>query len=122
MHIIHDVAGSPVVAPLIVDYSFASRTLLTCISSEGPPTEVTWTRNNVSVSESISIQQQQLMDVTNATYHNTLIVNSSNISDYNGIFRCTVKNRRGSSAQSVSIKCKMSIAKYTLHSYYLDVI
>ena len=68
---------------------------LTCISSGGPATTVTWTRNNAPISETSAPQQQQLTDTATATYHNLLIITSSDIRDYRGRFACTISNSRG---------------------------
>ena len=88
---------------LPIEYNF-TLTTLTCISSGGPATTVTWTRDSVLVSQSTATQQQRLTDTETATYHNLLTINSSNISNYNGTFTCEINNSRGNSnLQSLSV-------------------
>ena len=82
----------------ILSYSRPSRTL-TCASTGGPATNVTWRKDGVIISPSSpSYQQsQRVVDTTTATYHNLLSITSSDIRDYSGSFTCTVSNTRGSS-------------------------
>ena len=90
-----------------IEYSFSSRTL-TCISTGGPATTVTWRRDSVFISESQSTRHQQLTEISTATYHNLLTLNTSDISDYSGSFSCTVSNRRGSDTQNVTLHRKLT--------------
>ena len=90
----------------VINYNFTLRTL-TCVSTGGPATTLTWRRDNVLISESQSTRRQQLTDISTATYHNLLTITSSNIRDYSGSFSCTVSNRRGSDTQSETLNRKL---------------
>ena len=95
----HDFAmiiGAQVVSML--SFSRPSHTL-TCVSTGGPATNVTWRKDGVIISPSSPSHQQsqRVVDTTTATYHNLLSITSSDIRDYNGSFTCTVSNTRGSS-------------------------
>ena len=90
--------GSPTVDSL----TFAEESL-TCSSSGGPATTVTWERNGVPLNL-IGAAYQQTQTVTNtsaAAYETTLT--SSNASVFAGAFRCTVTNTRGSATETISI-------------------
>ena len=64
--------------------------VLTCISTGGPTTGVTWNRSGQVYN------QNKIVDTVNGIYHNLLTITSSQISDYTGSFNCTVRNIRGS--------------------------
>ncbi len=75
---------------------------MTCISTGGPVTNLTWNRSGGSYSQS-----KIIVDTVSATYHNLLYISSNTLSDYTGIFSCTVSNSRGSSSGATdNIKCK----------------
>ena len=100
----HDLSmmiGVPLVSML--SYSHPSCTL-TCVSTGGPATNVTWRKVDVIISPSSPSHQQsqRVVNTSTATYHNLLSITSSDISDYSGSFTCTVSNTRGSS-QSMSL-------------------
>ena len=82
----------------MMSYSCPFHTL-TCVSTGGPATKVTWRKDGVIISPSSPSHQQsqRVVDTTTATYHNLLSITSSDISDYNGSFNCTVNNTRGNS-------------------------
>ena len=100
----------------VVEYSFSSRTL-TCVSTGGPATTVTWSRDNVLISESQSTRGQQLTDISTATYHNLLTITSSNIRDYSGSFSCNVSNHRGSDTQNVTLNRKFADLSFFIFFY-----
>ena len=60
---------------------------LTCISTGGPATDVTWTRNSATVTEGT---QTLLIDPVTAQYTHTLTASSG------GVYRCTVANNKPS--------------------------
>ena len=94
LYIFHDISGSPVVSSLT--YNTTSG-VVTCISIGGPATTVTWSRSGLTYQQS-----KIVVDTVNATYHNLLSITSSQISDYTGIFTCTVNNSRGSDISSTA--------------------
>ena len=65
--------------------------VLTCISTGGPATDVTWNRSG-----QVYNKNKIVVDTVNGIYHNLLTITSSQISDYTGSFNCTVRNIRGS--------------------------
>ena len=70
---------------------------LTCTSTGGPATIVSWMRNGeilVENSSSYSITSQTLIDAENGTYDHTLMVTGRLVGEY----ECTVSNSKPSSA------------------------
>ena len=63
---------------------------LTCISTGGPATTVTWTRDNVTITEGT---ETVLNDPVTAQYTHTLTVTER----LGGLYTCTVANNRPSS-------------------------
>ena len=61
---------------------------LTCISTGGPATTVTWTRDSVTITEGT---ETVLNDPVTAHYTHTLTVTSG------GVYTCTVSNNKPSS-------------------------
>ena len=71
---------------------------LTCTSTGGPATTVSWTVNNSAVTEdSAHITSQVLTDAENATYTNTLTVTGRLLGEY----ECTVSNNKPSSSTGI---------------------
>ena len=72
---------------------------LTCISTGGPATTVSWTVNNSTVAEDNvhHITSQILTDAVNATYTHTLMVTGRLVGDY----ECTVSNNKPSSSSGM---------------------
>ena len=68
-----------------------SRNTLTCISTGGPATTVTWTRDSVTVTEG---NETVLDDPVTAQYTHTLTVTSA------GEYTCTVTNDKPSTASA----------------------
>ena len=68
---------------------------LTCISTGGPATSVTWTRDNVNITGEQN--ETVLNDTVTAQYTHTLTVTAA------GVYTCTVSNNKPSSATSASI-------------------
>ena len=72
---------------------------LTCISTGGPATTVTWTRGSITVTEGT---ETVLDDPVTAQYTHTLNVNGR----VGGLYTCTVANNKPSS-DSASINGKL---------------
>lgn len=72
---------------------------LTCTSTGGPPTTVTWRKNGVLVNDSLYQQSQIVLNTTTATYENILY--SDRIEDLVGSFTCSVINSRGNNSMSI---------------------
>ena len=71
---------------------------LTCTSTGGPATTVSWTVDNSVVTEdSAHITSQVLTDSENATYNNTLMVTGRLVGDY----ECNVSNNKSSSSSGI---------------------
>ena len=94
--------GSPNVTSLT--YNNRSRTL-TCTSTGGPATTVTWRRNGVVITLNATHQQTKtLVDPVNGTYQTVLTIDSSvGLSGLVGNYNCTVENIRGTSSRSVFV-------------------
>ncbi len=95
-----------------ISYNIATG-ILTCISTGGPVTNLTWNRRGESYSQS-----KIIVDTVSATYHNLQYISSNTLSDYTGIFTCTVSNSRGSAFQAVEFKCKDIVCLFYIHCYY----
>ena len=66
---------------------------LTCISTGGPATTVTWTRDNVTITEG---HETVLNDPVTAQYTHTLTVTER----LGGLYTCTVANSKPSNASA----------------------
>ena len=99
---LHIHAGSPSVTSLT--YNNRSRTL-TCTSTGGPATTVTWRRNGVVITLNATHQQTKtLVDPVTGTYQTVLTIDSSvGLSGLVGNYNCTVENIRGMSSRSVFV-------------------
>ena len=69
-----------------------SKDTLTCVSTGGPATTVTWTRNNVTITQGT---ETVLYDLLDAVYTHTLNVNVTG--RQGGLYTCTVANNKPSS-------------------------
>ena len=98
---LHIHAGSPSVTSLT--YNNRSRTL-TCTSTGGPATTVTWRRNGVVITLNATHQQTKtLVDSVNGTYQTVLTIDSSvGLSGLVGNYSCTV----GVSSKSIAVTGK----------------
>ena len=65
--------------------------MLFCISTGGPATNVTWTRDSVTVTEGT---QTVLDDPVTAQYTHTLVADTA------GVYTCTVTNNKPSSVSA----------------------
>ena len=85
---------------------------LTCISTDGPATTVTWTRDSVTITEGTNTE---LDNTVTAQYTHTLTVTER----LGGLYTCTVTNDKPSSA-SATINIQGII--HTVQKYNLEVI
>ena len=95
-------AGSLTVTSLTFDDQ--SRTL-TCTSTGGPPTNVTWRRNGVVITLNTTHQQtKRVVDPVAGTYQTVLTIDPSvGWSDIVGTYNCTVENAGGESSKIVVV-------------------
>ena len=85
---------------------------LTCISTGGPATTVTWTRDSVTITEGT---ESVLQDPETAQYTHTLTVTGSTA----GVYTCTVANDKPSSASaSITADGKMSCFTLTIRYHH----
>ena len=91
--------GSPSILELEFDRDDMK---LSCVTTGGPPTIVTWSKNGVLVNDSLYQHSQIVLNTTTATYENKL--HSHNIEDLVGSFTCSVNNARGNDSMSISTK------------------
>ena len=92
-------AGSPDVTSL----TFNSLTnTLTCTSTGGPATTVTWRRDGVVITLNATYQQtKRVVDLVSGTYQTILTIDPSvGQSDIYGTYNCTVENARGESSMT----------------------
>jgi len=87
--------GTPTVTTLV--YNEATRSL-TCTSTGGPATTVTWRKDGTVITLNATYQQTQV--VTNATTgtYETVLTTAQSVTDIFGTYSCTVENDRGTSA------------------------
>ena len=94
---------------------------LTCISTGGPATTVTWTRDGVVATGATS---QTVVDQVTATYTNTLTVTGR----LPGVYECRVENDRGFDAEARSVtgkgcdvkKCSLTACNFYSFYWYLS--
>ena len=93
----HDssVVGMPIATKLV--YNETTRSL-TCTSTGGPATNVTWRKYGAIITINSAYQQTQV--VTNATTgdYQTVLTTDHNVYDVTDAYSCTVGNTRGTSA------------------------
>ena len=101
-HYSHAVAGSPTVISLTFDDQ--SRTL-TCTSTGGPATTVTWRKDGAVITLDATHQQtKRVVDPVNGTYQTVLTIDPSvRWSGIVGTYNCTVENDRGESSETVVV-------------------
>ena len=89
----HCHAGTPNVTELTFDRE--SRTL-TCTSTGGPATTVTWTKDGAVITPNTTHQQtQMIVDTVEGIYQNTLTIAQSVTGDnLYGLYSCMVENLR----------------------------
>ena len=73
--------------------------VLTCTSTNRPPTYITWTGNGTELSnDNIYSLSQSLVDSESATYHNTLTV----MGRFPGQYECHVTTEAWESQQTIT--------------------
>ena len=93
-------AGSPDITSLT--YNYQSRTL-TCTSTGGPATTVTWRRDGAVITLNATHQQtKRLVDPVNGTYQTVLTIDPS-VGQIVATYNCTVENDRGESSRTVVV-------------------
>ena len=92
--------GSPNITSLTFD---GSSNTLTCTSTGGPATTVTWRRDGVVITLNATYQQTKtIIDLVDSTYQNVLTIDPSvSHSDIVGTYNCTVENVRGRSSMTI---------------------
>ena len=85
---------------------------LTCISTGGPATTVTWTRDSTTVSEG---SETVLQNPTTAEYLHTLKVTG----DIKGKYTCTVANNKPSATMECEAACILADIFYLLCIFLL---
>ena len=98
-------AGSPDITSLTFD---VRSTTLTCTSTGGPATTVTWRKDGIVITLNTTHQQtKRLVDSVNGTYQTVLTIDPSvGFSGVVGTYNCTVENARGKSSVTVDVKGK----------------
>ena len=98
-------AGSPNITNLT--YNDQTRTL-TCTSTGGPATTVTWRRDGAVITLNATHQQtKEVVDPVEGTYQTVLNIDPSvGQSDIVGTYNCTVENARGVSSETVVVPGK----------------
>jgi len=88
--------GTPTTTTLV--YNETTRSL-TCTSTGGPATTVTWRKDetNITINGTTYQQTQVVADPVTGTYQTVLTI-GPNENDTSGIYSCTVGNTRGTSA------------------------
>ena len=78
---------------------------LTCISTGGPATTVTWRRDGVVIVLNATHQQtKSLVDPVVGTYQTVLTIDPSvDLWNIMGTYNCTVENDRGESSETVIV-------------------
>ena len=95
-------AGFPTVTNLTFDDQFRT---LTCISTGGPATTVTWRKDGVVITLDATYQQtKSLVDPVNGTYQTVLTIDPSlDLGNVVGTYNCTVENAKGESSETVIV-------------------
>ena len=76
---------------------------LTCTSTGGPATQITWRRNCAVLPNNATFQQSQLVTQTQtATYQNTLVIDNA-VTERDGVYTCSVTNARGYSNDATGV-------------------
>ena len=93
------------VTNISVQYDRTSQTI-TCTSTGGPATDVTWSKDNVTIRLTMGDfyeHSQIIINTTSATYENKLrIVDKS--SEAAGNYTCSITNLRGGMSESLYIQ------------------
>ena len=98
-------SGSPFITGLLYNQSILT---LTCTSTGGPATIVTWRKDGivVEVDGTTYHQSQRVLNTRIATYENTMHMSGSADTKIVGNFTCRVSNSRGSGNRSIVLPGK----------------
>ena len=113
------VDGNIIISGDIIMTGASPNFTLTCISTGGPATTVTWTRDNVTITEG---HETVLNDPVTAKYTHTLTVTER----LGGLYTCTVANSKPSDASAsiyvpgIVIESKQYTATKHIQSPYLS--
>ena len=89
---------------------------LTCISTGGIPTNVTWTRNNgTTIDISVALYNTVLTDGMASTYNNTLTVKGRMA----GVYSCILAGTTGRISGQLNVQGKYSIKAFFKYGYFL---
>ena len=107
------IVGTPTATTLV--YGDTTRSL-TCTSTGGPATDVTWRKDGAMITINATYQQTQVVtDPVTGTYETVLMIAQS-VSDISGRYSCTVGNARGTSASievtGEDLQCSTSSSVY----------
>ena len=86
---------------------------LTCISTGGPATTVTWTRDGAPAT---GVTSQTVVDQQTAIYHNTLTVTGR----LPGNYQCNVNNARTTQPATASLMVTVTGERWTHCMMYYD--
>ena len=89
----------PTVTTLV--YSETTRSL-TCTSTGGPATTVTWGKNGAVITINATYQQTQVVTDTMTGEYETVLTIAESVTDIFGTYSCTVVNARGASGILIS--------------------
>ena len=112
------VPGFPRVTSLRYDYQ--SR-ILTCTSTGGPATTVTWTKDGAVMTLNATYQQtMRVIDPVTSTYQTVLSIDPSvSPSDIVGTYSCAVQNARGTSSR-MAVVGKLTLYPCCCYLHYID--
>ena len=94
------------ITDISVEYDSTTQTI-TCTSTGGPATHVTWSQDNVTINTAsnggVYEHSQVIVNTTSATYEKKLrIIDKSSRSS--GTYGCEVRNLMGSTKESLNIQ------------------
>jgi len=89
------VVGTPTATTLV--YNETARTL-TCTSTGGPATHVTWRMSGDILAINATYQQTQVVTNTTTGTYETVLTIANSVTDVFEIYNCTIENVRGTSS------------------------
>ena len=102
----------------------SSSNTLTCTSTGGPATVVTWKRDGVVITLNATHQQtKSLVDPVAGTYQTVLTIDSSvDQSDIVGTYNCMVENDRGKSSMTIGEwnLCTLALCFFVFFFFFLE--
>ena len=88
-------SGAVTAAMLVYNETTSS---LTCTSTGGPATTVTWRKSGVIITTNATYQQTQVVTNTTTGTYETVLTIAQSVSDIFDIYNCTIENARGTSS------------------------